>query len=806
MRESPYRILEETLRPHLGARAQVVLEEGLKRLGKRPEELGEQDAETLLKGLVFRELQARLPAAQARRAVEEALARLAPAPEGGLEALERGLARFGLYVDWPEVGRLRALVNRLRREPDPRLLQEGLALLDHLEEKLEEALLRQAQDLAHLEEALERVRPLGGPKVRRLESLIQIVREAHREGTLAQGEVERARALALELRKYLASSAVQPATLPEMVFETQEEDVLVTVEEAPALEEELVIDLESLAEPQAQEIRALEVAEEKRRLEELVLRYAPFLDHPRAAALRAEVEALLEADQPALEKLTELEAALKEAEAAAKAARRAPRPEGEDGRRHLPPPQEAEAPLEGTLGLGRHFVATEPLIEDLIARAAVRVEEEKRLQAEAEAKAARRARLIQLEEALRRLPLPQEAKAPLEEGLRLAEETLREGGLPDLAALEAELSALEEEARRLKEEKARLLEELSALGEAAKPLAEELARLEGEALAQALPGIRARYAELLKGAGEEARRARLEERKAALRALKEEAEALGLGEEVAEAERALAQGELPDLEALRRRLEEAQALRRRLALEELARLQALAERFRPLGGEAVLKAIEAERQKPLPDPAPIARALQALKRRLEAKRQELGTRLAAFFRRYAPLEGLKSDTQRRIRPLVEFLRPAQKALDRLGPRGVLEVERALAQAEEALKELEKEKEAADRLLKELGQEDLEALLSSLEAPGGERPDLSPLRLPGVKALGLLDDPLPLPRPQLKALHQALKALEAATGEALGPALVRLGGSYLVLAPWRGHEAVALVEPEALDPFLKALSG
>ena len=738
MRESPYRILEEALRPHLGARAQVVLEEGLKRLGKRPEELSEKDAETLLKGLIFRELQARLPAAQARRAVEEALARLAPAPEGGLEALERGLARFGLYVDWPEVGRLRALVNRLRREPDPRLLQEGLALLDHLEEKLEEALLRQAQDLAHLEEALERVRPLGGPKVRRLESLIQIVREAHREGTLAQGEVERARALALELRKYLASSAVQPATLPEMVFETQEEDVLVTVEEAPALEEELVIDLESLAEPQAQEIRALEVAEEKRRLEELVLRYAPFLDHPRAAALRAEVEALLEADQPALEKLTELEAALKEAEA--------------------------------------------------------------------EAKAARRARLIQLEEALRRLPLPQEAKAPLEEGLRLAEETLREGGLPDLAALEAELSALEEEARRLKEEKARLLEELSALGEAAKPLAEELAHLEGEALAQALPGIRARYAELLKGAGEEARRARLEERKAALRALKEEAEALGLGEEVAEAERALAQGELPDLEALRRRLEEAQALRRRLALEELARLQALAERFRPLGGEAVLKAIEAERQKPLPDPAPIARALQAMKRRLEAKRQELGTRLAAFFRRYAPLEGLKSDTQRRIRPLVEFLRPAQKALDRLGPRGVLEVERALAQAEEALKELEKEKEAADRLLKELGQEDLEALLSSLEAPGGERPDLSPLRLPGVKALGLLDDPLPLPRPQLKALHQALKALEAATGEALGPALVRLGGSYLVLAPWRGHEAVALVGPEALDPFLKALSG
>lgn len=55
-------------------------------------------------------------------------------------------------------------MNRLRREPDPRLLQEGLALLDHLEEKLEEALLRQAQDLAHLEEALERVRPWAAPR------------------------------------------------------------------------------------------------------------------------------------------------------------------------------------------------------------------------------------------------------------------------------------------------------------------------------------------------------------------------------------------------------------------------------------------------------------------------------------------------------------------------------------------------------------------------------------------------------------------------------------------------------------------
>ncbi|MEN2982910.1 MAG: hypothetical protein ABDH20_10480, partial [Thermus sp.] len=190
----------EALRPHLGPRAEVVLEEGLKRLGKRPAELTPKDGAFLLKGLVFRELQARMRPEEARRVVEGVLARL-EGQRGSLEALEGGLKRFGLYVDWPEVARLRALVNRLRQGEDPRLLAEGQALLEALEEKLEEALLRQAKDLAHLEESLERVRHLGGPKVRRLENLVETVRQAHAEGLLAQAEVERARSLALELRK-----------------------------------------------------------------------------------------------------------------------------------------------------------------------------------------------------------------------------------------------------------------------------------------------------------------------------------------------------------------------------------------------------------------------------------------------------------------------------------------------------------------------------------------------------------------------------------------------------------------------------
>jgi chromosome segregation protein len=132
-----YGLILETLRRHLGTRAEAVLEEGLKRLGKRQEELSPKDGETLLKGLAFRELQARLPAEEAKRVVEEALRKLsAPSEPADLEALEAGLKRFGLYLDWPEVARYRALVNRLRQDPDPRLMREAKALLEALEEKL----------------------------------------------------------------------------------------------------------------------------------------------------------------------------------------------------------------------------------------------------------------------------------------------------------------------------------------------------------------------------------------------------------------------------------------------------------------------------------------------------------------------------------------------------------------------------------------------------------------------------------------------------------------------------------------------
>lgn len=761
-----YKTILEAIHPHLGARAVGVLEEGLKRLGKRPSELTLADGAHLLKGLVYRELQARMRPEEARQLVEGVLAQM-EGQGARLAKLEQGLKRFGLYVDWPEVARLRALVNRLRQAEDPGLLQEGKTLLDALEEKLEEALLRQAKDLAHLEEALERVRHLGGPKVRRLESLVETIRQAQGEGVLAQAEVERARSLALELRKFLESSAVRSPTLPEIVFETQEtpppshltDEVFLTVEEASELEGELLVDLEALSQEASQRILALEVEEEKRKLEALLSRYAPLVERATVSPLLAEVQALLEAGTPVGEKLQTLEEAFQEAE--------------------------------------------------------------KNLRAE------KRARLIQLSEALRQLPLPEEAKDPVQKALELAEETLEEGGYPDLLPLEEELRRLEEEARRKAEEGKRLLaekealvEELKEKGEAFRPLLLELTALLPEALSQKLPEIRTRYAALLKAQGEEAAlRAKLEEAQKALEALKAQALALGLGERIAQAEALLAQGSLPDLEELRSKLEEAKAQARGEALLELSRLQALAERFRGFGGEGVLRAIAEEKGKPLPDPTPIARALEALKRRMEVKREELTTRLTAFFQAHARLEGFQSETGRRLKSLLPVLRSAQERLPRLGPQGLLQVEKTLTQAEGLLRELEKEAEAAKAVLREIQGADLEALLGVFDqgrTPAQAKPpeapstmdleaDLAPLRLPGVEVLGYLGEALPLPREPLEAFVQALDQLDKSLGQTRGPAAILLGEKALVLAPRKGRILVALLEKTSLSAFLLELT-
>jgi chromosome segregation protein len=303
--------------------------------------------------------------------------------------------------------------------------------------------------------------------------------------------------------------------------------------------------------------------------------------------------------------------------------------------------------------------------------------------------------------------------------------------------------------------------------------------------------------------GEEAAlKAKLKEAEEELKALRPEALALGLWESLEKAEEALAKGELPDLAALRREVAQAREAARREALEELSRMEALAERFLGFEGEGVLRLIAEEKAKPLPDPTPVARALQALKRRLEAKREEVLTRLTALFQAYEGLEGFQSETHRRLRPLLQFLQSAKERLPRLGPKGLAQVEKTLAEAESLLEELKREAEAAKSILKEIQGADLEALLGVFE----EKPplDLDRFRLPGVEALGFLEESPPLPKEVLQELKRALEPLRGLFQEE-GPVALLLGRKALVLAPFSGRTLVALMEPGALSAFLLKLS-
>ena len=766
-----YRQVLSALTPYLGRKAEALLEEGALRFGKPLEGLSEKDLATLLKDLVYKELQGRLPKEEARSIVEGILKDLAP-PD--LKPIEEGLKRFNLYLDWPEVGRLRALYRRLQASPDVELYREAKALLEGLEEKLEEALLQQAREIAYLEEVFSRVKNLGGAKVRRLEALVSTIKEAQGQGVLAQAEVERARQIALELRKLVESSAFRvletqerprqaleepmPAEPPEGIGPQEappaashdeasvasrrehREDILLTLDDFS--EEELIIDLDTLPEEEKHRLQALELEEERHRLRRLKERYAHVLNRVDLS----QAEALLEGGTPLGGRLSELEEALKKAE------------------------------------------------EELKAEAL--------------------AQLIALEERARALEAPW-----LLEEIRLAQATLQEGGWPELSVLTRKVEEQEAEKRRLAElakEREALIRELDQ-DPSFSALLEEVKSLPEERLFE-LPALREKYLALLKekdtrahllalaqgvlGGAEdlplEALKAKLlQALKGRLEALKQRAQGLGVELELKEAEEALEKGHPFDPRPLEEALEKTLAQRRALALEELSRLEALAQRYRGLGGEAVLARIQEEREKPLPEVLHLRQALSALKRKAETFKNTLRTRLTAFFQAYEPLRTLEGETARRLRPMAELLKTTLERLDRLGPRGLLEVERLLKEAEPLLLALKEEEKAARSVLRSLKGENLEALLGVFE----EGPSLDLLRLPKVETLEFLEN-VPFARPLAEAWGHLDGSLRT-KGRAL---VVYWGSSALVLARLQERLVVGLMDRGVVSHFLQKAQG
>ena len=217
------------------------LNEGLQRLGKDATNVGFRDMEKVLKGGIYRQLQVKLPAGQAKNRIQQVIDSIAKYDTGdnateseatvlkrqdtNLTALEDALKRFNLYFEWPEVQKFRAQINVIREQhavkrPVPELIKDAQTQLGTLERKLSDLLVRQNRDVLELKHDLDRVRSVGGPRVKRLESLVTQLETSQGKGEITPAEVERARKLASELRKMVESSVVTTPTEGEQAAPT----------------------------------------------------------------------------------------------------------------------------------------------------------------------------------------------------------------------------------------------------------------------------------------------------------------------------------------------------------------------------------------------------------------------------------------------------------------------------------------------------------------------------------------------------------------------------------------------------------
>lgn len=338
--------LEALLSPRVVSRS---LQEGLKLVGKSPDTVDITDLEKILKAQVYRQLQVAMPVSEAKTRINDILSKLKSLEEeqvrntsskqdlnnqaNALADLKEKLKPFNLYFEWPEVQKLRAQINLLETEQAnsrtaDKLVFDAREQFKLVEQKLEGELVAQAKELVELEHSLEAVKTLGGPKVRRLEGLVGQIRDSQNSRQLALAELERARKLALDLRKLMQSTvisqevpapsepqAVQPIPLPPAPSQvaTKQPNVVSTIEEEGLLEVEsgvedlLSIDTSQLSPDVSARLLELDVESERRDLDLLEKEFTQLLVYrPELAELLSEARATLDGKTSVAARLLEL--------------------------------------------------------------------------------------------------------------------------------------------------------------------------------------------------------------------------------------------------------------------------------------------------------------------------------------------------------------------------------------------------------------------------------------------------------------------------------------------------------------------
>ncbi len=846
---SLYQTLNKSLETVLGDRTRMVLEEGVRRLGVNPDNLDYSQAEVILKRLVYRELQSKMAPAAARAKIEEVLNSLGkddPAPIAEAKAdvahdaiivqdLEVGLKRFSMYLDWPEAGRLRALLHVIKQDPDTStiksLLREGQDVLATLEEKLQGALLRQSKDIADLQVSLERVQSVGGPKAKRLKTLLDQIEEAHGQETLAIAEVERARSIAAEMRKLVASSVVQSPPEVAITVEDEDPDHIVTAAEPDSLDGspaqvgdgfeldigiphdakstsevenptidlviedstlELDLDFNTLTMEQQIRFKEIDLAEEQRHLDLLREKYAVALSKKEMALQFTNLQDELSfVGEPLGEALPEFEEKLKAVfiEMLAEARVRFELLNSRLTNIKIRPARFANvmthvAVASETLqsgGIPQELAQLESTVTALEAEEKAILEQQQRA-----------AKLLQQIQSVKA-----EAKASLEafKGNPQVDEFI--AGFDSLEPTESNLQFVRQQLgvfltdlAKAKEQEGLRRMGLKAKAEAIpllKGLESEKAKLSAQLDTAPLAQIETAIATLITHS-----RAHVVEELSKIESEIEKNKLEGFADplvaKLAEARKSLEAGQIFDPSLLAGFLEQAFGAKREAVLDEISRLDTGGRALRGLGGEELESAAaklrsEVEAGK-FPSLDHANQLLASLRRNQEALRLDLESRINALLGNYDVHKSVGGDTAQSLKSSCDFLESGLPRLSRLGASGLVEVRRALEGAEKMAEQLAQEYEAAKSLMSELGAVDIDAFLDVFDGP---------------KAAEVAPPPTPV-EPVSAPVEASVAPVAAAMPTSANPTVkVDLGNleSLLPALQMRGVEAVALVKDGAI---------
>ncbi len=788
--------LEAVMSPRVVSRS---LKEGLRQHGRSPDTVDLATLEEILKGQVYRQLQVTMPVTEAKATVANIVERLrevddtrAPTARSGLDdqaqrlqALQQALKPYNLYFEWPEVQKLRAQLQLLEAELEAgreagTLLSDAEAQLEAVAQKLEDQLVLQAREVGELDEALEVVRSLGGPKVRRLESLVNHMRSAQEARHLAPAELERARRLARDLRKLMESSVYseaqgedgegRPAPAEEVagaaeggVFDVGSED-----------EEILTIDVASLTPEASERLRLIDLAAESDDLATLRDEHGVLLDYRPDLAARFEgLAAELAAGRTVAGDIAALREALP---GAADEVRAALRDEFEELSRELDElpegldASELRQATKVTLGI---LATTLPAAADVEHVRQLRDLAREQVEVQRRAEEALEAQFRAQEELVRRLEdtlVRYEAHSPAEDVQRLREEleSLRLAHasrtlVPEVMASvrQAEERLARELAERATEESERRrarIESMRAQLLAVPPTATLNDRLEAalrevdrlldeqagseaasallldEDVAPSLP-LDAEHADLgaLEALISSLRNEAMVSVRRRLERLAEQAGEIGsvsFAERIQAAMSDLESGVFPDLAGLEVELERASEAARAHQLGELHRLGREAQTYAGLDDPQVRELLDllASERRQLADGGHARRLgeaallLDRIEDRVEDRLASVPARLDAALARFEEVAKLNSDDVATVRRILQHLDSQRDSLSRVSVGLRLQLEASLSQAEQLLSSLEEEYEATRLIADQLV---AGGLLDDVLGPLGRADDAAP---------------------------------------------------------------------------------